>query len=169
MESTTASNAAYLQLVLLALALIPAILFLLTEFNTLKLVRPENRTLQPGWIWLQLIPLVGQLWQFVVVARIAGSIGNQWQYEDEDSILGINAEAVAVTTTNRPTLGIGIAYCSLNALMIACNLILRAAPNSVISIAVGLLAVASVICWIIYWVNLAGWRRRLKNRVRFTI
>ena len=169
MEPTTATNAGSIQLILLLLVLIPAILFLLTEFNTLKLIRPENRAMQPGWVWLQLIPLVGQVWQFVVVARIARSISNQWQTEDEDSILGINAEAVAVTNSSRPTLVNGITYCTLNALVIVCNLTLRAAPNTMLSMIVGVIALVAMASWIIYWVQLAGWRRRLKDTVRFTI
>jgi hypothetical protein len=168
-EPTTTSNAGYLQIVLLALLLIPAIFFLLTQFNTLRYIRPENRRMQPGWVWLQLIPFFGQIWQFVVVTRIAASIQNQWQVGDEDSILGIHAEAVAGNSGNKPTLGIGIAYCTLNALMIFCNLFFRAGPNTGVSLIVGSMAIASTICWIVYWVSLAGWKRRLKNRFRFTI
>jgi hypothetical protein len=150
-----------MQLVLLAAILIPAIFFLLTQANTLKLLRPENRSMPPGLVWLQLIPIVGQAWQFFVVARIAGSIQKQWQAEDKDSILGINADAVAEGRTGKPTLGIGIAYCSLNILMIFFNLFTRGGAPTLS----GALGLAGMICWIIYWVQLAGWKRRLKQRV----
>ena len=52
------------QFVLLFALLVPAILFLLTQQNTLKTVRVENRMLPSGLVWLQLIPLFGQVWQF---------------------------------------------------------------------------------------------------------
>jgi hypothetical protein len=168
-EPTTASTGGALQLLLLLLFIVPAIFFLRTEFNTLKLIRPENRAMQPGWVWLQLIPLAGQVWQFVVVAKISSSISNQWQTEDEDSILGINAEAVAATGTGKPTLVNGIIYCTLNAVAILCNLTLRAAPNSTLAMIVGVIALVSMASWVLYWINLASWKRRLKNRVQFSI
>ncbi|HEV2481389.1 MAG TPA: hypothetical protein VGS79_17070 [Puia sp.] len=163
METTNASNDAALQLALLAIFLIPAILFLLTQANTLKQVLPENRTLAPGLVWLQLIPIVGQIWQFFVVARIAGSIQKQWQTEDKDSILGINAEAVADGSTGKPMLVIGIVYCSLSILVIVFNLFTRSGMPTLS----GLLGLATMTCWIIYWVQLAGWKRRLKQRAGF--
>jgi hypothetical protein len=168
-ETTTTSSSAFLQIILAAGLLILAILFLLTEFNTLRYIRPENRLMQPGWVWLQLIPLFGQVWQFVVVMRIAGSIRNQWRAAEDDSILGISAETDANGITNKPTLGIGIAYCTINALMIFCNLLFRAAPNTGVSMIVGSMAIVSTICWVVYWVSLAGWKRRLIDKFRFTI
>lgn len=169
METTSASLGPAFQLILLAAFLIPCILFLLTQFNTLRLIKGENRTLQPGWVWLQLIPAVGQIWQFVVVTRISSSIRKQWQAADEDSILGIDADTVATARNSKPTLAIGITYCTLNAACIFFNLFLTAGPNSKEAMIVGSTGLISVVCWVIYWVALAGWKRRLKNRVRFTI
>src|ERR1700729_3133135 len=107
-----------LQLILLAAFLVPAIFFLLTQQNTVKLVKPENRLMQPGLVWLQLIPLLGLLWQFFVITRIAGSIKNELASWHNESIFG--ADAVAVEGGVKPTLGIGIAYAILN----VCGLIL---------------------------------------------
>jgi hypothetical protein len=60
-------NGATLQLLLLLIVLVPAVLFLLTEYNTVRAVRTENRLINPGLIWVQLIPFIGQIWQFLVV------------------------------------------------------------------------------------------------------
>ena len=168
METSTTSNAG-LQLILLVAFVIPAILFLLTEFNTLRLIKRENRTMQPGWVWLQLIPLVGQIWQFVVVARIASSIRNQRQATDDDSILGIDAEAVASGLGRKPTLGIGIAYCVLSVLMMICNSVSTFGHVESLVIWVGFFAYATIGCWIVYWVSLIVWNRRLKNKARLAI
>jgi hypothetical protein len=165
LETTNANNDPALQLVLLAVLLIPAILFLLTQQNTLKAIRPENRSLAPGLVWLQLIPIVGQIWQFFVVPRIAASIQRQWQTEDKDSILGINADAVADGSTGKPTLVMGIAYCSLSILTIVFNLFTRDGMPTLS----GLLGLATMTCWIVYWVQLAGWKRRLKQRAGLAI
>ena len=59
--------------------------------------------MRPGQVWLQLIPLFGQVWQFVVVTRIAGSIQKEIISWEGDSILG--AEALVIEKGNkRPTL-----------------------------------------------------------------
>jgi hypothetical protein len=162
--NSLASNGAF-QLLLFVAVLIPAILFLLTEFNTLRLIKRENRAMQPGWVWLQLVPLFGQIWQFVVVARIANSIRNQWQAADEGSILGIDAEAAAGDLTRKPTLAIGLVYCALNAIMVGTNFVATFDHVDSLVIWVGFFAIASMACWIVYWVVLAVWKRRLKKRV----
>ena len=56
------------------LCIVPFILFLLHQQNTLKNVQAHNRTMAPGQVWLQLIPLFGMVWQFIVVTRISESI-----------------------------------------------------------------------------------------------
>ena len=70
----------YLQIILLLVFIGIAVLFLLTQQNTLKAVRRENRLMQPGLVWLQLIPVVGQIWQFIVVLRIAKSIRKEIKF-----------------------------------------------------------------------------------------
>jgi hypothetical protein len=154
-----------IQLILLATFLIPAILFLLTQFNTLRIIRPENRLMGPGWVWLQLVPLVGQIWQFVVIVKIANSIRNQWQVVDNDSILGISMEEAAAGKDSKPTLVIGLIYCSLYVM----GLFLNFFSLNGLYVIPGSIFIAAMICWIGYWVTLANWKRRLIQRFRFTI
>lgn len=118
----------------------------------------------PGLVWLQLIPLAGQVWQFFVVTRIAGSIQKQRQAVDEDSILGISAEAAVGSGKRKPTLGIGMAYCQLSLASILFNSISKALEDYRLAIGVVVVGLAGMICWIVYWVQLAGWKRRLKQR-----
>ena len=46
------------------------IFFLIAQQNTLKSIKPHNRKMQPGEVWLQLIPVFNLIWQFIVVGRI---------------------------------------------------------------------------------------------------
>ncbi len=163
METTNANNDPALQLVLLAAFLIPAILFLFTQQKTLKLIRPENRTLAPGLVWLQLIPIAGQIWQFFVVPRIAGLIQRELAAGDDSSILGFADVAAVEATGDRPTQGVGMAYCILSVTTIVLNGFLRLQGGLLLMVG-AFASLGALVCWIVYWVQLAGWKRRLKQR-----
>ena len=165
METTSFLDSGSFQLILLAAFLIPAILFLVTEFTILRRIKPENRLLQPGWVWLQIIPFLGQLWQFVVVARIASSIQKEWRAGGEESVLGISHEAAQDVTRSKPTLIIGMVYCTLNAIVVFMNLVFRGTGGDSLVMVQGFLAIASIVCWVFYWIALAGWARRLKQKM----
>ena len=158
MEPHPSSSSVVIQLILLAAFIIPAILFLLTQQNTLKLIRPENRRMSPGLVWLQLIPLLGQIWQFFVIARISASIKREMESPHGDSILGLSDVFAAGAVGGKPTLGIGITYCTLNALLVLYNF---SDLKNVPALAV-LLGLAGMICWIVYWARLAWYRRKLR-------
>ena len=164
-----------MQLILFLCFFIPAIFFLLTQSNTLKRVSSENRRLHPGLVWLQLIPIFNFVWIFIVVRRIADSLAKEYAGWESDSILGIADEEELKKIGTRPTYGIGLTYCILCACLpvslILFNLIgsTDTTPeNSVFTMTIGLTAfsliLAALVCWIVYWVQLAGWKRRLKQR-----
>ena len=77
------------QLIAFLLFLTPAVFFLLTQQNTLKAIRRENRRLRPGLVWLQLIPIFNFCWMFVVVTRVADSLYKENVSLMDDSILGV--------------------------------------------------------------------------------
>ena len=159
-----------MQILLLLAFLIPAIFFLLTEHLTLKRIRPENRKMSPGLVWLQLIPLLGQIWQFFVVVKIAGSIKKEtisWYIEP---LFGV--DAVTVEQGNRrPTRAMGLTYCTLTVVVPVLSLItdLRIIWSpadrafATLETAVGFLALACMASWIIYWVQLVIWGGKLKR------
>jgi hypothetical protein len=158
-ETTATTGGAGLQLILLGVFLLVAILFLLSQQSTLRTIKTENRLMPPGQVWLQLIPLFGQVWQFVVVTRIAGSIQKEIVSWDGDSILG--AEALAIERGNkRPTLGVGIAYCSLNCITLILSWLTRGDAPTI----VGLISLSATVCWASYWVNLAGYKKKLRQK-----
>lgn len=161
METTTQGTGGSLQLLLLLAFLIPAIFFLLTQQNTLKIIQPANRLLLPGLVWLQLIPVLGQIWQFFVVSLIAGSIRKEIAFRQADTTLGLfDAEAVG-SLGKKPTLVIGIAYCTLSVTGIFLNLFLTFGADSPMLWFVPLIALCSMGCWIIYWVQLAAVKKKM--------
>lgn len=148
---------ANLQIALLLVFVVIAVLFILTQQNTLKAVKPENRLMQPGMVWLQLIPLFGQIWQFIVVSRIAGSLGKERTSFQEDSILGLADYTAAEQIGERPTYGIGLAYCVLEVI----DVLMSTAWAHLLPTVQGLVGLAMMICWVIYWVRLAAVKKKI--------
>ena len=123
-------------IVAIAIALIPLIFYLLTLQNTLKAVSPENQKMPPGQVWMILIPLFGLGWQFVVVNRIADSLKAEF------------AKRNIPCEEDRPGYSIGLTYC----ILYCCGII----PF------LGVLAsIGGVVCWIIYWVKISGYKTKL--------
>jgi hypothetical protein len=122
----------------LALFLIPYILYLITLQNTLKLCAPHNRTLTPGLVWLVLIPLFGHIWYFIVVNRMADSIAAELRQRNVPS------------REQRPGYSVGIALCILS----VC---------SMIPVLGGLCSLAALVCWIIYWVRIHNYKKMLED------
>ena len=116
------------QLLLLLALVVPAIFFLVTQERTLRIIQPSNRFMSPGMVWLQMIPVFGLAWQFIVVRRISFSISKEMQFVGDDSILGISSTAVD-QVNRRPTLAIGMAYCILITIGFLLNLFRRFAPD----------------------------------------
>lgn len=97
METMTGSPG-FIQLIFLALFIVPAIFFLITLQNTLKTISPESRKMPPANVWLMLIPLFNIIWQFIMIDKIARSISN------ECSKLNITVKE------NKPTYNIGLLW-----------------------------------------------------------
>jgi hypothetical protein len=159
LENHSPNDAAF-QILLLLAFLIPAVLFLLTQHNTLKAVRQPNRAMAPGLVWFQLVPVVGQIWQFFVVANISASIRKEYSFSQDDSILGFRSADLVEELGKRPTFAIGITYCILITTAIIINLSVSQESRF---LALGaLFSLSGMTCWIIYWVQLVAYKRKLK-------
>ena len=129
------------------IGLIPTIFFLITQQNTLKSIQPANRLMEPGLVWLQLIPLFGLVFQFIVVSRISDSLRKEFSsWQNDDSILGYADSQSMELARRRPTYDIGLTYC----ILFCC---------SIVPLLGTLAALAGVVCWIVYWVKLAEYKR----------
>jgi len=132
----------------------------------------------PGLVWLQLIPFLGQIWQFFVVVKIAVSIKKELVSRYDDTSFDIGVAKIELGN-GRPTLIAGLVYsivmwfCYLLAAYQAgrevrysarATLTGTAAETDDGVITVGFLALTTIACWIVYWIVLAVWARRLKSR-----
>ncbi|HUA96897.1 MAG TPA: hypothetical protein VMA34_01065 [Terracidiphilus sp.] len=117
---------------------IPAIFYILTLQGALKKCSEASRTLEPGMIWLLLVPFVNLIWHFFVVMGIANSLGNEFKMRNW------------VATEPQPGQSIGLAMC----ICAACSII----PF------LGVIAgVASLVLWIIYWAKIGEYSRLLSG------
>jgi hypothetical protein len=115
----------------LAVALLVYVFFLLTLQRALARCRPQNRDMEPGAVWLNLIPIFNIVWQFITVARVSSSLTNEfrargWHRNGEDygQTIGITAFGLHIAVIV-PILGI---VCWL----------------------------AGLVCFIVYWVRVSG-------------
>lgn len=142
--------AGVMQLVLLGGMLIPVILFFIMQQDLLLSIRRENRQLAPGKVWLQLIPVFGAIYQFGVIDKVSKSIENELNAPIGDSIFSETGTGIS----HKPTYNIGMAYAIL--------IIVSFIPLVYVKSFIGL---AALICWVIYWVQLAKYRRLIKQRL----
>lgn len=138
-----------LQLLLIFPLLVVTMFFMLTQARTLDLIRPENRRMSSGQVWLQLIPLFGLFYQFSVIARISDSIRNELNTPTGDSIFAEDT----IASNLRPTYSVGISYATLFCISLIPFPLLK-----------GLAGLAGLILWVVYWVQLSGYKKRLKER-----
>jgi len=116
--------------------LIPAILYILTLQTALSKCAGSVRTMQPGEVWLLLIPLFNLIWHFLVVMGIAKSLRNEF------------ARRGIPSADPLPGQSIGMAMC-----ICACC--------GIIPILGILASLASLVLWIIYWIKVAGYSELL--------
>ncbi len=120
----------------LPLFLLPAIFYILTLSRALTKCSAASITIEPGMLWLLLVPFVNLVWHFFVVIGMAKSLGNEFRARNIS-----NADP-------EPGQSIGIAMCVCG----ACGII----PL------LGLFAaLAYLILWIVYWAKIAEFSRIL--------
>ncbi|HUB51368.1 MAG TPA: hypothetical protein VL986_04430 [Terracidiphilus sp.] len=118
------------------LFLIPAIFYLITLQNALVKCPPGVRTMEPGMVWLLLIPLFHLIWQFFVVMALGNSLGNEFRRR------GIPCPDPL------PGQSIGMAMCICGCCGIIPIINFLALP-------------AAFVLWIVYWVKIAEFSRAL--------
>ncbi len=125
-------------LAFLGVLILPRIFYLLTMGRALSRCAPRNRTLTPGLVWLSIIPMFGNLWDFVIVLTVGRNLTDE-----------ARSRSLQPAEDN-PGLAFGIAYCLLNLFFWI----------PFINIFTGL---ASLICWIVYWAKIAAASRLLAD------
>jgi hypothetical protein len=82
-----AQNSDLVYLTLATLLVLPIVLFLFFLFtvqNALCRVSPRNRLMEPGMVWLMLIPGFNIIWQFFIATRVPGSLRNEFRDRNRD-------------------------------------------------------------------------------------
>ena len=129
-------------LVILCISILPLIFYLLTLQNTLEKISVENRKMNPGEVWLSLIPVFGFIWQFFIVMKMADSLKAEF------------AKLNIPIIEDKPGYSIGLAYC----ILFCCGVI----PFLGILSSIG-----GLVCWIIYWIKINDFKAMLlKNPIK---
>jgi MFS family permease len=116
------------------------IIFLRTLQAALERCAPSNRTVQPGQVWLSLIPLFNIVWQFILVSRVAESLGREFAAR----------QGAPASPEDDYGKSLGTTMCALSL-------------SSIIPFVGILTGLAGSICWIVYWVRIAGYSRALDS------
>jgi hypothetical protein len=128
---------AVLWMLCVVIGLAITIFFILTLQKALNRCSPENRAMQPGMMWLLLIPLFNIVWIFFVVINMAKSLGAEFTKR-------------GIVSDPEPGKTLGLAY----AILAICSVI----PF------VGFLAgIGCLVCFIMYWVKIAGYSKQLES------
>ncbi len=116
--------------------LLPVIFYILTLTRALSKCTVASITIEPGMLWLLLVPLVNLIWHFFVVIGMAKTLSNEFRMRNIT-----NMEPL-------PGQSIGIAMCVCG----ACGII----PF------LGLIAsLVGFVLWIVYWAKIAEFSRML--------
>jgi len=113
------------------------IFYILSLQKALNRCSPENRAMEPAMTWLMLIPCFMLVWHFFIVINLAKSLGAEFQKR------GIPEEPEP-----GKTIGMVASICWCCSVVPLLNYI--AFP-------------ASIVCWIVYWVKIAGFSKKLEQ------
>ncbi len=116
--------------------IVSAIFYLLTLQRALERCSQELRAMPPGQVWLLLIPLFNVIWQFMVVNAIAASLRNEF------------GKRMIPLAEAEPGKNVGLVLCISSIAGIVPLLNILAGP-------------VTLVCWIVYWVKIAGYARML--------
>ena len=122
----------------IAAIFIPLIFYLITLKNTFNEISSENQKMKPSQVWLTLIPFFGIVWQFIIVNKMANSLKLEFTKRN------IKIEE------DRPGISIGMTYCILS----CCSIV----PYLGVLTSIG-----ALVCWIIYWVKINGYKIKLQE------
>jgi hypothetical protein len=136
--------------VALAVVIVIGIFYLLTLQKALSRVSPRNRLMEPGMVWLMLIPCVNIIWQFMIAINVPGSLRNEFRDRgrDEGSDYG---KSIALTN------------CILGIVSGIISNVFGRTPDmeragAFISVVASLLG---LVLFIVFWVRIAGYSSQL--------
>ncbi len=140
------------------------VLFLLHLQDTVMAAAPENRKLKTGTIWMQLIPLIGAVYSFTVAIKLSDTIVAEYRAKGQD------------LPVDRPTYKNGITLAVFSVITSVLGFFPKLKMNELgqlmyaektevpsWSIIILIADLAFFVLWIIYWVQTAGYKKKMKN------
>jgi hypothetical protein len=125
--------------------------FLATLQKTQREVSPRNRSIEPGMVWLILIPIFNIVWMFVVVIKLAESLRAEYKSRG----LSYRNESFGYSA--------GMVWCVCNIAQSAVSFLANVAQAPALSLISLLISLTGLVCWIVYWVQMAGYGRVLRE------
>lgn len=134
--------------------IVVVVYYLLTLQKALQRCHPDNRRMQPGMVWLNLVPCLNVIWHFVTAIQVPDSLKAEFQDRglDEGGDYGKT---------------IGLSYCVLGLVSGAAQQVpVLLDPNNPNMALVGMglggvLGIINLALWITFWVRIAGYSRQL--------
>lgn len=161
-----------IQVIIWVIMVIIAVLFLVSLQNTIKAAAPENRMMNPGLVWIQLIPFVGAVYSFIVAGKVADTIAAE--YKSKGQMLPVA----------RPTYSLGMTFAVFSVILYVLNIYSRLKFDPVdpsvmtqeemiaystrpdvlgFFMIVMVLSIVWLIIFIIYWVKTSGYKNKMKT------
>ncbi len=129
------------------------VLFLLTMHRTLKLIRPQYRSMPPGCVWLCLIPYLRVFPAIWMVHATSASLRRQFE------ALGQSEQGDAYASVS------GIVWVYGFGVSLVIELLGYAFDSSELMGVTLLPLMVSFIAWIVYWAQIAVYKGRLKRHL----
>jgi hypothetical protein len=143
----------------LAIILAIQIFFCLTLYRTQKLVAERNRELTPGLVWLDMIPIFNAIWGVIMVPKLANSLRNEFQDR------GWNTEGESFARTSGMIWAwAGVLNFVIGIVEITAELADLPLVSKVLNLTGLPLGLTILISWIIYWVQMYQYGKRLRER-----
>lgn len=135
-------------LIIFAVSLYVACLYLRTLSRAVRACSEKNRAIEPGDVWLMLIPFFNIVYSYIVVNRVADSLKSEYKRQRYDDTQGFGR-------------GVGLAFliCNQVAALFALSVLIVPSPLALVG---NLLSLAALVCWIVHWVQIAGYSRVLR-------
>lgn len=138
-------------IILAIVFIILGITYVSTLANTLATVPAERRHIDPLKAWLLWIPIFNYFWYFYLVKKISEALYAEYTY-------------LNFPTKTNPSLILGTTVATLlllNGLFSA----LQFAGIDFVFLA-GVNALAGIVCWIVYWIQISQHKKRLQQLQR---
>ena len=113
----------------LAIGLVPMIFYLLQIQKLLNACTPESRQMEPGMVWLNLIPLFSLGWMIYTVIKIRDTLKIEFPARNLE------------TDDPQFSFPVGLAY----GICAACSIIPFIGTFT---------AIGALVCWILYWIKM---------------